>query len=115
MLKRRAGTRAGSDRQSSFGWHDPRRLLEAGAGDVIYEAPDLSRLAHRRARPSRVRVAPAAAREILTLGLPFGVRRTDGGSVCWSCSRELADGEAIRTGPGHSRCPGCGAKLPFAE
>jgi hypothetical protein len=115
MSKRRAGTVSGSSRQANFGWQDPSRLLEAVGGEVVYEAPDLSRLTRSRQRPSRVRVAPAAAREILSLGLPFGVRKTDSGTVCWSCSRELADKDIIRTGPGYARCPGCGAKLPFAE
>jgi hypothetical protein len=106
------------DRQSSFIWRDPAHVLEntPDRGEIVYEAPELSRLARSKpGRSVRVRVAPAAGEEILSLGLPFGVRKTDGRAVCWSCSRELDESSIVRTGPGYARCPGCGAKIPFAE
>jgi hypothetical protein len=99
------------ERQSSFAWADPNRILEAAQGKVVYEAPELSRLT--RQRPGK-RAAVATTDEVKSLGLPFGARRVDGRSVCWSCGRDLPDG-AVRAGPGNQLCPGCGAKIPFSE
>jgi hypothetical protein len=85
--------------QGRFAWTDPARVLEAApAGEVVFEAPEL------KPRPRRA----AAPR---SLGLPFGVREVDGQPACWSCGRVIDD--VVRAGPGDSRCPGCGAKLPF--
>jgi len=99
----------GDPRQSTFAWTDPAEVLDSadGRGEVVFEAPGLSRLT--RVRPGR-RLAAAARREIESFGLPFGV---DGSGTCWSCGAEID--EAVRAGPGYATCPGCGAKLPFAE
>jgi hypothetical protein len=98
------------ERQSSFAWADPARVLDAAHGKVVYEAPELSRLT----RPRPPRRAAATPEEIQSLGLPFGARRVDGRSVCWSCGRDLPEG-GVRQGPGNQLCPGCGAKIPFSE
>ncbi|HKA87833.1 MAG TPA: hypothetical protein VKE22_09220 [Haliangiales bacterium] len=98
------------DRQASFAWANPKRILEAAQGNVLYEAPEISRLV--RGRPGKR--AAATAEEVKSLGLPFGARRVDGRSVCWSCGRDLPDGP-VRAGPGNQVCPGCGAKIPFSE
>jgi hypothetical protein len=93
--------------QERFAWPDVARVLaEAPAGEVVYEAPEL--------RP-RARRAKAAAPASKTLGLPFGVKDTDGRQVCWSCAKDLDEAGVVRAGPGDSRCGGCGAKLPFTE
>ena len=101
--------RTSDERQRSFAWSDPLRILEAAQGKVIYEAPELSRLS--RARPGKRTASPE---EIRSLGLPFGARRVDGRSVCWSCGGDLSE-RIFRAGPGNHLCPGCGAKLPFSE
>jgi hypothetical protein len=116
MSKRRVPAAGASAIQSTFAWRDPETLLGAPArGEVVYEAPDLSRVVRAKTRAARVRVAPAAARDIQSFGLPFGVRRADGRAVCWSCGVELEEGRVVTAGPGDTRCPGCGAKLPFGE
>ena len=120
MAKRRSGdTSAGDEKQSSFAWRDAARVLAAtpDRGEVVYQAPELSKISRpKRAKVGRVvRVAPGVASELASLGLPFGVKTSDGRAVCWSCSIELDESAVLRTGPGYARCPGCGAKIPFAE
>jgi hypothetical protein len=101
MPKRRKGEEA--KEQGSFAWADRDRILAgAPAGAVLFEAPEL------RARPKPPKEPPKGS-----LGLPFGVHHVDGQPVCWSCGRAIDDAEVVRAGPGDSRCPGCGAKLPF--
>lgn len=105
------------DRQVAFAWmnaEEVMRLAERRGGEVVYEAPTESRLPARRARPSR-RTRRTPAREPESYGLPFGVRDADGTPSCWSCGRELVLDDVVRVGPGFATCPGCGAKLPFAE
>jgi hypothetical protein len=99
--KRREGVPAG---QSRFAWTDPAKILQAApAGEVVFEARELT-----PTPASKRRGAPAQS-----LGLPFGVHEVDGRPACWSCGRIIVEAEVVRVGPGDSRCPGCGAKLPF--
>ncbi len=85
--------------QVRFAWADAARILDgAPAGEVVFEAPEL-RPRPRREPPPR------------SLGLPFGIREVDSQPSCWSCGRAIHD--VVGAGPGDSRCPGCGAKLPF--
>ena len=89
--------------QGRFTWADPARVFDAApAGEIVFEAAELKRApAPRRPPPPK------------SLGLPFGVREVDGRPACWSCGRIIVEAEVVRAGPGDSRCPGCGAKLPF--
>jgi hypothetical protein len=87
-----------------FGRDAAQVLADAPAGEVLYEAPEI----RKRGRAAK----PTAPR---SLGLPFGVRQTDGHAVCWSCGHDLDEASMVRAGPGDLRCPGCGAKLPFTE
>src|SRR5262249_20632002 len=97
MAQRR---REDADAQGRFAWSNAKKILNgAPAGEVVFEAPEL------RPRPARKAAPPKS------LGLPFGVRDVDGQPACWSCGRVID--EVVRAGPGDSRCPGCGAKLPF--
>jgi len=93
-------------KQATFAWSDRSRILEgAPAGEVLFEAPELK----PRARRSPSGPPPSS------LGLPFGVRKVDGASVCWSCGQPVDETTVVRVGPGDHRCPGCGAQLPFVE
>lgn len=101
-MRRRKGTGDVAPDQARFAWQDVERVLgEAPVGEVLFEAGEVK----RRARP----VGPPPK----TLGLPFGVRHTDGRAVCWSCGHDVGDDQVVRAGPGDTRCAGCGAKLPF--
>jgi hypothetical protein len=98
-VRRRKGIGDVAPDQSRFAWMDAEKVLgDSPAGEVLFEAP------RRRAKPG-----PPPQ----TLGLPFGVRQTDGGAVCWSCGHDVEEEKVVRAGPGDTRCPGCGAKLPF--
>jgi hypothetical protein len=103
-----------SELQIVFSWTDPRAVLDAASGDVVYEAPEVSRIVAGRA-PRLPRVKQRAAGEPPSLGLPFGVREVEGRLTCWSCARDLHEDEIVRAGPGYSTCPGCGARLPFSD
>ncbi len=103
-------------RQISFAWIDAAELLETASrrGPVVYEAPDSSRIV--RSRPPRVpRVRMRRPAEPPSLGLPFGVHEQAGRITCWSCGEDLEEHDVVTTGPGSAICPGCGARLPFAE
>lgn len=108
--------RATDDRQIVWSWIDPEDVLrssEARGGDVLYEAPDASRIvAARPPKLPRVRARRAAPVEPPSLGLPFGRRASEGRITCWSCGAEIAEAEVGRD-PGTERCPGCGAFLPI--
>lgn len=106
-------------RQVAFAWLDPEEILrtaEERGGDVVFEAPDASRIvAAKPPRLPRVRVKRArGAKEPPSLGLPFGARRAEGRITCWCCGQELPEAEVVHTGPGYAACPGCGARLPLA-
>jgi hypothetical protein len=114
------GARSRADLQTTFAWFNGEKVLKAAeerGGTVLFEAPDVSRIVRTQPpRLPRVRVKRGTAgKEPPSLGLPFGPRLTDGAVSCWSCARELGETEVVRTGPGLSTCPGCGARLPFAE
>jgi hypothetical protein len=107
--RRRPEDDAHEPRQSRFAGADRDQILDAApAGEVIFEAPELKPELKPAPRPRR-------AARAASLGLPFGLRDVDGTSVCWSCARPVDGTTAIRVGPGDSRCPSCGAKLPFVE
>jgi hypothetical protein len=114
MLTCMARRGAPSDKQVAFTWTEPRAVLDAARGEVVYEAPEASRIAAGRA-PRLPRVKQRSGAEPPSFGLPFGIRVVDGEVTCWSCARELVDEEVVRAGPGYATCPGCGARLPFAE
>jgi hypothetical protein len=100
MPRRRKGE---AKAQASFAWADREQIFaQAPAGTVVFEAPEL------RPKPRPPAVPPGRS-----LGLPFGVREVDGQPACWSCGRAIDEETVVRAGPGDSRCPGCGAKLPF--
>lgn len=107
----------GDDRQVSFSWVDPMEVLassERRGGDVLFEAPETSRLQRGRA-PKLPRVRAAKPR-LASMGLPFAAARDERGlASCWSCGKELEEAEVIRIGPGTVSCPGCGARIPFGE
>ena len=104
-----------SERQITFAWTDPSALLEISHGDVLFEAPEVSRIVSGKVpRVPKVRQR-LIAQEPPSLGLPFGVRQVAGRTACWSCGEEFADGDVVRVGPGQATCPGCGARLPFAD
>lgn len=86
---------------------------ERRGGDVLFEAPETSRLQRGRA-PKLPRVRTAKPR-LASMGLPFAAREERGDTSCWSCGKELDEGEVVRVGPGTVSCPGCGARIPFAE
>src|SRR5262245_20153223 len=105
MGRRKRIADADQSKQASFAWADRARILaSAPDGEVIFEAPDL--------RPARAPQAPPPPPR--SLGLPFGVRAVDGTPACWSCGQVVDEERVVRVGPGDTRCPGCGAKLPFA-
>ena len=117
MSSRRAD--ASGDRQVPLAWSTPRDILEAvesRPGAVVFEVPEISRIVSGR-QPSlpRVRVRRRGPVEPPSLGLPFGVRDHEGRQHCWSCGRDLSEDDVIRSAPGYVQCPGCGARLPFAE
>jgi hypothetical protein len=94
-----------ADLQARLLWGDAQKILgDAPAGEVLYEAPEI------RGKPRKPKAPP-----VRSLGLPFGVRNTDGRQVCWSCGHDIDEAGVVRAGPGDSRCGGCGAKLPFTE
>jgi len=103
MGRRRRNADADQSKQATFAWADRARILaSAPDGEVIFEAPEL--------RAPRARKAAQTPR---SLGLPFGVHAVDGTPACWSCGQVVDETRVVRVGPGDSRCPGCGAKLPF--
>lgn len=90
-------------------------MLEISHGDVLFEAPEVSRIVAGKApRVPRVRQR-AIAQEPPSLGLPFGLRQSAGRTACWSCGEEFSEVEAVRVSPGQATCPGCGARLPFTD
>jgi hypothetical protein len=104
------------DRQVRFSWLDPEEVLasaERRGGSVIFEAPETSRIV--RERTPRIPKVKVSRKEPESFGLPFGARRLADRVTCWSCAADLAESELVRTGPGTIACPGCGARLPFAE
>jgi hypothetical protein len=97
--------RSADTTQQRFAWSDASRVLgSVPAGEVLYEAPEVAPRPPPRAR---------AVGQPRSLGLPFGVRDTDGRVVCWSCGHDVDESRIVRAGPGDARCAGCGAKLPF--
>ena len=110
------------ERQITWTWSDPEQVLrdEAERGDVVFEAPDASKIV--AARPPRLpkvrqrRNRIGGHEEPPSLGLPFGVRLEpgEGRFTCWSCGQNVAEGDVVTAGPGVQACPGCGARLPFA-
>lgn len=103
------------ERQVAWHWVDPAKVVqeEEQRGDVVFEAPDASRIV--TARPPRLpKVRQRRAKEeIVSYGLPFGTRLDEGRVACWSCAQELRETEVVDAGPGTRLCPGCGARLPF--
>jgi hypothetical protein len=107
MPRRRRG--GDEERQKSFAWFDREHILEAApVGEVLFEAPELRPRARRAAAAPKTPPPPPT-----TMGLPFGVREVDGSATCWSCGKAIDEATVIHVGPGDTRCPGCGAKLPF--
>jgi hypothetical protein len=107
MGRRKRNADADQSKQASFAWADRARILaNAPDGEVIFEAPEL--------RPTRARKSQSSPPPPRSLGLPFGVHHAvDGTPACWSCGQAVDETRVVRVGPGDSRCPGCGAKLPF--
>ena len=104
------------ERQVAWHWVDPVQLLreEEERGDVVYEAPEASRIVTTRPpRLPRVRLRRQKSAELESVGLPFGVREDAGRVTCLSCAQTIVEGEALPAGPGAQVCPGCGARLPF--
>jgi hypothetical protein len=107
--------------QISWTFLDPEQVLrdEAERGDVVFEAPDASKIvANRpprlpRVRQRRNRLGASGTEEPASRGLPFGTRVDEGRVMCWSCARTIAEGDVVRPAPGVEFCPGCGARLPF--
>ena len=106
-----------SDRQITFIWSDPDEVLraEGDRGDILFEAPDVSRIVVKGRVPRLPRVKQRAVGEPESMGLPFTPRTVAGRVMCWSCACEIVEGEAVRVAPGMVSCPGCGARIPFAE
>jgi hypothetical protein len=109
------------ERQITWHWSDPEQVLrdEEERGDVVFEAPDASKIVTTRppklpkVRQRRQRIGGHHHDEPLSFGLPFGARFEEGRVTCWSCGQEIAESDAVATGPGVKVCPGCGARLPF--
>ncbi len=107
--------------QIAWTWSDPEQVLrdEAERGDVVFEAPDASKIVAARPprlpriRQRRNRIGGSSYEEPPSLGLPFGARVDEGRLTCWSCAQTIAEGDVLTTGPGVQHCPGCGARLPF--
>jgi hypothetical protein len=115
MSRRGSGGARAADRQTSFAWSEPGAVLDAVHGQVVFEDPEVSRIVAEKApRVPRVRTRPARS-EPDSLGLPFGLRAAQGRFSCWSCAVEIRESDVVRTGPGSVICPGCGARLPFAD
>jgi hypothetical protein len=108
------------ERQITWTWSDPEQVLrdEAERGDVVFEAPDASKIV--TARPPRLpsvrqrRNRIGGREEPPSMGLPFGARVEEGRLTCWCCGQTVAEGDVVTAGPGVQACPGCGARLPFA-
>ena len=100
-----------------FIWSDPDEVLRAAGerGDTLFEAPDVSRIVVPGKVPRLPRVKQRLAGEPESIGLPFAPRTVDGRVICWSCACDIVEGEAVRVSPGMVSCPGCGARIPFAE
>jgi hypothetical protein len=115
------------DRQITWTWIDPEQVLrdEAERGDVVFEAPEASKIVAARPPPlprirqRRNRINGTYHDEPPSYGLPFGARREDGGGAeearltCWSCGQSIAESAVLTAGHGVQVCPGCGARLPF--
>jgi hypothetical protein len=109
------------ERQVTWNWADPERVLrdEATRGDVVFEAPDVSRIVAARPPPlPRIRQRKNRINgtdDVPSMGLPFGARVEDGGRVtCWSCAQTIAERDVVVSAePGLQYCPGCGARLAF--
>ena len=109
------------ERQITWSWNDPEQVLreEAERGDVVFEAPDASKIVAARpptlprVRQRRNRINGSSYEEPPSIGLPFGTRLAEGRLTCWSCAQTVAEGEVLSAGPGVQVCPGCGARLPF--
>lgn len=107
--------------QTSWTFIDPEHLLrdEAERGDVVFEAPDASKIVATRPprlpriRQRRNRLGTRPEDEPESMGLPFGTRLTEGRLTCWSCGESIAESDVVSAGPGLTACPGCGARLPF--
>ena len=108
------------ERQVTWTFTDPEQVLreEATRGDVVFEAPDASKIV--AARPPKLpRVRQRRNRlgarddEPESFGLPFGTRVDEGRLTCWSCGQIVAESDVLSAGPGFQVCPGCGARLPF--
>jgi hypothetical protein len=112
-----AGRRPTSDRQVEITWGPPRELLDPADGEVVFEAPVVSKIVSGKApRIPKVKVRRAVPQDPPSLGLPFGVRElSEGRFVCWSCGEDMEETAVVRNSPGRLACPGCGAFLPFAE
>jgi hypothetical protein len=111
-----SGRRTDDERQIRFSWLDPAEVIasaERRGGAVVFEAPETSRIV-REPTPRIPRIRQSR-REPESFGLPFGARRSAGRVACWSCAADLMEADLLRTGPGTIVCPGCGARLPFAE
>ena len=107
--------------QTSWTFLDAELLLrdEAERGDVVFEAPDASKIVATRPprlpriRQRRNRLGARADDEPASMGLPFGMRHDEGRLTCWSCGESIAESDVVSAGPGLKACPGCGARLPF--
>jgi hypothetical protein len=109
------------ERQITWHWTDPEQVLrdEASRGDVVFEAPDASKIVTARpptlpkVRQRRNRINGTSHDEPPSMGLPFGTRMQEGRLTCWSCAQTIAEGDVVTAAPGIQFCPGCGARLPF--